>query len=79
VVPATACHRAEHDLDPDPEDDQIDGHLTGDQSRAPSDLAVISPNPTVAKVVMVKYIASVWFSFWPKLLAETPDNVHRTR
>jgi hypothetical protein len=40
-------------------------------SRAPSVLAVMSPNPTVVNTVTVKYSASVWVSFSPKLLAET--------
>ena len=39
-------------------------------SRAPCDLAVMSPNPTVVNMVTVKYSASVWVSFSPKLLAE---------
>ena len=67
---AAACHGAEDDLGPDTENHQIDDHLCGDEERAPSDLAVISPNPTVAKVVTVKYSASVWVSFCPKLPAE---------
>ena len=38
------------------------------KSRAPSVLAVISPNPTVVNTVTVKYSASVCVSFSPKLL-----------
>jgi hypothetical protein len=34
---------------------------------------VISPNPTVANTVTVKYKASVWVSRSPKLLAEVVD------
>ena len=37
--------------------------------RASSDLAVMSPNPTVEKTVMVKYSASVLVSGWVKLFA----------
>jgi hypothetical protein len=33
-------------------------------------LAVMSPNPTVANTVTVKYSASVWVSGWPKFAAE---------
>jgi hypothetical protein len=38
-------------------------------SRAASVLAVMSPNPTVEKMVTVKYRPSVWVSRPPKLLA----------
>ena len=40
-------------------------------SRAASVLAVISPNPTVANTVTVKYSASVRVSGWVKLPAES--------
>jgi hypothetical protein len=30
-----ACHRAKYDLGPDPEDDQIEDHLPGDQDPCP--------------------------------------------
>jgi hypothetical protein len=42
-------------------------------TRAVSDLAVMSPNPTVVNTVTVKYKASVRVIGWVKLAAEFPS------
>ena len=58
LVLATALHGAQEHLDSNAEDEEVQDHLEHDESRAAWLAGEMSPKPTVAKTVTVKYRVS---------------------
>ena len=62
VLLAATLNRSEKHADPETEDSQVEDLCTVTMRRAGLSVAVMSPKPTVAKTVTVKYSASVQVS-----------------